>query len=154
MQTQPQPTEHSIINSSDEIRLYGVLSHAVDDIWQEALPLIEKALHYSDGKYTTDHILKFLKSRDMQLWVVFNNAGMKGIIVTQIVNYPTEKRLCIVLLAGISFKSWMHSCWYLIKEWAKNEGCVSCEIFGRPGWEKVIKKLGFEKIHTVLKTSL
>lgn len=154
MQTQPQSTAHSAISSSDDdFRLYGVLANAIDLIWSEASPIIEQALAHADSKYSLEDVYGFIQSRDMQLWAIYNNKGLQGITVTQIICYPQEKRLLIVFLAGIDFDKWINL-WFPMRDWAKEEGCTACEIFGRPGWERRLKEIGFEKIHTVLKVEI
>lgn len=130
-------------------QLFGVLSSHIDDIWGSVKGLVSAGLEYSDGKYTVEDVYKSLKSRDMQLWVSFNEA-IEAIGITQINIYPNKKVCVIFLVAGSYMDNWLHFS-ESIKAWAKERGCQSLECYGRPGWEKV---LGWEKIHTVLRENI
>lgn len=136
--------------SDNDYKIYGILSQYIDVVWRNAKPFIQNALKYGDNKYTLDSVKKALISRDMQLWLIYLNANIKGIVVTEIIQYPNKKYLTIVLLSGVEFDAWAYH-WSTIKEWAIGEGCEAVQVFGRPGWERKLKTLGFEKIHTVLR---
>jgi hypothetical protein len=141
------------IHSSDKCRLYGILFDKIEGLWHEVLPFLERALAYSDGKFKADDVKKMLIERDMQLWLIYNNTGLKGICITQIIEYPQSKRLGIPFIAGTDFKEWK-SGWYVIREWALEHGCDSVETQGRDGWERELKPFGFKKIHTALRLLL
>jgi uncharacterized protein (DUF2126 family) len=136
------------------IRMYGVLSESVDQVWSEVKPLLEEAIKRSaDGKYEADDIYTAVKARDMQLWVAFDDKGLCAIEITQIVKYPRKKVLMLFFTAGRQAENWLH----LIDElglFAKEHGCTAIEGYGRPGWEKLSAPLGFKKIHTIFKLPL
>lgn len=134
--------------------MYGVLSTHIDSIWPDVASLLERAIIYSDGKYQIDDVYQFLKDRAMQLWVAFNNEGLlKACCISQIVSYPRKKVLILIFVAGIDSTEWIHFA-DVLKEFAMDKQCQSIEFYGRPGWEKLTKQLGFKKIHTVFKFDL
>jgi hypothetical protein len=135
------------------IAISGVRHNQVHLIWKEVEPFIAKALKHADDKYNLRYVKLSLFKRDMQLWVLEKGKEIVGCVVTQICIYPNSKRLLIFALAGEGFDNWQHH-FATIKAWAKEEGCESCEIYGRPGWERKLNTMGFEKISTVLKVKL
>lgn len=138
----------------DKCFLYGVQTDQVDQIWRFVIPLLEKAFDFADGKYSIDTIYQEIKKQTMQLWVIFDKQyHLKAICITQIIFYPTEKRLAILFMAGFDMEKWLDLIDGLFG-FAKQHDCKSIEVYGRPGWEKALKKYGFEKIHTVMRVKL
>lgn len=134
-----------------KLQLFGVPSSDIDLYWVHAEPLLAKTLEYCDGRYETIDIYKFLKDRDMQLWVSYNDDKKMAVAcVTEIIQYPRKKVMNIVFLAGIESETWLHCCENL-KAFALSHGCQSVYGYGRKGWEKVSKPLGFKPIHTIYK---
>lgn len=133
--------------------LHGIPADDIDWIWPRVAPILERAINVSDGKYTLDQVHDYLNTRDMQLWVVEKTGRMLCVCVTQIINFPNKKVLLILFCAGEGMFEWVR----LIKPilaWGKNEGCASAEIYGRPGWEKVLPDFGFKKLSCVYDAAL
>jgi hypothetical protein len=151
MQTTHKQTELTATYLSDN-ELVGIRHNQAHLIWNEVEPILQRALEYSDNKYSLEHIKKCVEERDMQLWVTFNNSQVATAGISQIVNYPCEKRMVILFLSGNSENLYNH--WKTMSTWGKANGCTSCEIYGRPGWERKLESIGFKKIHTVLKVNL
>lgn len=129
--------------------VHGILYSDIDVVWDECVPHLNRALQYADGKYTLDSLKKSMESRNMQLWVYIKDS-IKACMVTQIVNYP-GKRVCLILFIGGSHMSEWISFEPFIEQWARENKSDSIEIYGRPGWAKV---LGWEQIHVVLRKNL
>lgn len=138
---------------SDDIHISGVRHNQIHLVWDDVKPMLEKALKHADNKYDLRYIKLSLNVRDMQLWVLNKDKKTVGCVVTQICTYPLSKRLLIFALAGQGFDNWKHH-FKTIKAWARENGCESCEIYGRPGWERKLKPMGFKKISTILKINL
>lgn len=141
------------MEKQDDQKLFGIVSYEVDTYWEEVSPLIERALLYSDGKYKLDDILKGIKSRDLQLWAIARSKKITTVMVTKIICYPQKKSLLMMLYSGDSTKD-TSKFLPMIYGWAKYQGCEEVEMFGRPGWEKLLKSENFEKTFTVLRTKL
>lgn len=140
-------TEPSFIQSPG--RLYGVAPEAVEEVWEQVSPILVKSLQYADGKYSLESIKRALLRRDMQLWMYVRD-GIKACGVTQVLKYP-EKKVCVVMFAaGEALSEWINFD-SLIEEWARDNQCDAIEIYGRPGWERV---LGWERIHVVIRKNL
>jgi hypothetical protein len=82
-------------------------------------------------------------ARKMQMWVVGADPhDIKGVIITQIIDYP-ERRACrYVLVAGWDAAEWIEYD-QVISVWAKEAGAEMMEAVGRPGWLRMMKKLGW-----------
>ena len=126
------------------------------DYWDGVNPLIESALKHSQGEFNHVDILQYLISQTMHLWVAVDN-GIQGMAITQIVIYPRQRSLQVVLLAGHdAFGKWFEDMLKTIEVWAKCSGCVRVQENGRAGWEKAEErlKLGYKKIYTTMSKEL
>ena len=139
----------------NNIRLYGVIADTPEfnQIWDLAKPYIEKAIFYSDGKYSIDSVLSSLLARDMQLWGAFDDKGLCVACVTSIVKFPLKRVFFLLFIGGRDSVNWLHLIERL-KCFAKEHQCDHMEGYGRPGWEKLSKPLGFKKVHTIFKFNL
>ncbi len=138
----------------DSPYIKGVLSNAIEQVWDDVKPMLLQALVYADTKYNADDILSALIKGHMQLWLVFDNNGDTcAFCITRIINYPQEKRAAILFTSGHDVMKWVHFN-EVICAWAASNGCSTLEVYGRPGWEKLLAPFGYEKIHTVLKVTL
>lgn len=134
---------------SEKLTLFPVPSSRMSEVWPLAKNLIRDALEYADNKFALEDIFFHLRHMDMQLWLVIDELdAIKGAIVTQIIQYPNKKVLLIMLISGVKFDDWSHFLSDFIA-FAKDHNCQSLEGYGRAGWEKKIKHLGFKKIHTI-----
>ena len=135
------------------LEMEGILSHEIDSVWEKVSPMLNKALRYSFGKYTTESIREFLKGEQMQLWVGIDYYEIRAFTITQIVNYPGKKILIIMFAGGSDLSGWL-SYIEILKRFAKKKGCDGIEIYGRNGWVKKLKPFGYVHIHNVYRQEL
>lgn len=141
------------ILSLPNFRVYQVVPESLHYIWDEVVPFLNQALEYGQGKFLADDIYHFISDGIMQLWIVFDNYQLRAVGVTEIIPYPRKKSLLICFVSGIKAKQWLslvdHLCMY-----AKDHGCDMIETYTRKGFEKLLGKFGFQKVHSVLKFDL
>ena len=136
-------------SANSEVRIYGVLSNALDEVWHEVVPFLENAIEYSDGKFSLRDTRENLEKTLAQLWVGYDSEGLCVTFVTEIIEYPQKRVLLIKFLGGRRFDTWVHRIDFL-REFAYEKGCTAIELYGRPGWEKVLKKFSYQKMYSVL----
>lgn len=147
MQTTPRLIERS--NTSSLVELVGIQSRNIESVWPSVSSFIDRAIQHCDGKYTKENVKQSLLNRDMQLWLAMSE-HIEAVLVTEIISYPAKKVCTFVFLAGEDFQRWS-GLLHQIEQWAKSQGCESIELFGRPGWQKV---LDWERIHIVLRKKI
>ena len=116
----------------------------VDTCWNKIEPFIEKAAEYTYGRYSIDNLHDMVKEGEHQLWVAYDNGKFKGTVLTNIMNYPQRKVLCMGFCGGEDLKEWKDPMLSLLKRFAKDMGCDSIEAFGRLGWAKIFKDDGYQ----------
>ena len=136
-----------------EHAIVGLRADQIEPVWHKIRPLIADAVTHSDGKYEVLDILSALLARDMQAWAITKGDEIVAIVITEIINYPRKKECRVLAVDGEGAKEWVH----LVSEieaWAKANGCQSIEPIARPGWEKLMKPLGYKRTHIILSKEL
>ena len=85
-----------------------------------------------------------VRDGDHQLWVAYDGDSFKGTVLTNIMNYPQRRVLCMGFCGGEELKEWKDPMLALLRRFAKDMGCDSIEAFGRPGWANVFKEDGYQ----------
>lgn len=138
----------------DGLSVHGIFSYNIDDVWQQVAPFLNEAISYSDGKFTLRKLHDLLVAKHMQLWVAVTKKNIiKACAVTEIVDYPAKRVLFIVFAAGIEMHEWIKNI-EVLQNFAAYHDCEAVEIYGRPGWEKVLKDYGYIKTHSVYRLQL
>lgn len=128
--------------------MIGVPAEKLEPIWPVVEPLLEKALEGNCGEVTTFDVYQGIKSRDLQLWVIYDGS-VQAAVITEIINYPRKKTCRALQVAGSNMDEWMHLI-QVIEDWAKEQGARSMELIGRKGWERYMKQYGFSFEHVTL----
>lgn len=132
-----------------DMHICAVSSKNAPHLWDIIDDMILDALDYANGKFTIDDIHEAILNRDMQLWVIIDGEDIvHAVVVTQVIHYPSKKVMLFVLVSGVKFDNWKHLLPHF-ELFAKDHDCTAIEFYGRTGWEKKTRELGFKKIHTV-----
>lgn len=111
-------------------------------MWPLVDHFMDKAAEYTYGRYTAEDIKESILNYDHHLWVAFNDAGIKGVVVTSFVQYPQMRCLAMQFTAGDDLKDWKAPMLDLLQKWAFDNNCDKIESSGRPGWPRVFKDDG------------
>ena len=127
--------------SSDNIDIYrGVLNEYI-------VPAID------DKEYTLCDVIKELKEQYMQLWIAVNiDNDIIAALTTKIDNYPQGKTCTLVHMGG-NWDNDLINCFDILEAWAKQQGANRLLIYGRVGWERVLKER-FNKKGIILEAEL
>lgn len=81
--------------------------------------------------------------RSAQLWLIADQDQVVGCGITEI--YPTNKGMtCAVpVLAAASFEDAVTPLFGTIEQWAREQGCVRLQGYGRMGWVRALKPHGW-----------
>jgi len=138
------------------MRLIRIESNLIEAIWKYVEDLLEKPVELNLGEFTLEDIKDRLLKNDMQLWIAASTSEkIVAAGVSEIVTYPREKRVRIVLIGARENRldEWIDTCFEPDSPfflWCKNIGAKRVESTGRDGWTKVLRDYGFKKYYTVL----
>ena len=133
--------------------LYGIPAHLVDEVWDEVRPWIAAACKTSRGKFDENDIRIGCLEREDQLWIWRTETAF-AVGITRIVNYPKKSVCSLRIVTGRNMKEWYLPCLETIEKWAKANGCHAMEFQARPGWERMIRPLGYDKTHLYLEREI
>ena len=134
-------------SAGDATELVPVPSLMVPAVWPEVESLVNRALAHGGGRYAPEDFIAALRRRDMQLWTVREGGLLIGLAITELRNYPRQRRCRYLLLAGDGFDRWQHLQLH-IENWARVNGCTAMEMCGRRGWERKLR--GWRATHVEL----
>lgn len=121
------------------MRICAIPPGAVDAVWPDALPYLARALADDLGHFTADDVKALLQARRQQLWLLEDGGKCTGAVVTEVAIWPRCKVARIVLAAADDgYRNEWLPLRPVIEDWARAEGCTVMEVYGRPGWERVL----------------
>ena len=119
--------------------LYTVLPEQVDELW----PAIVTEIKRTDDDVTDSEDIKALvKKGTWQLWIYTEDSVIQLVATTSFIYYGDKKMCRIETIAGRGREEYTR-CLKDIEEWAKLNACIGMDIFGRKGWEKVLKPFDY-----------
>ena len=116
----------------------------IDTCWDKVEPYLERAAHYTYGRYTVDDIKECITQYDHQLWVAFEDKEIKGAVVTTFTFYPKRKNLVMVFCGGVELKTWKAPMLETLQRFARDTDCDGIEATARRGWAKIFKDDGYK----------
>lgn len=131
--------------------LTGVRSDRIEALWPRVLPFVDRALGHAGGRYAAEDVLSALLKAQMQLWIAVGGDRIEAVLVTEIVDYPRQRRCNLFLGAGNALEACLAHL-PAIEAWARAQGCDAIEAGGRPGWERVLP--GFRRTQVMLEKEL
>ena len=111
--------------------------------WERCRPWIAAALPYAGGTHAIEDVEDELVRGRLALL-----AGQRSAMLCEVRNYPRLRALHIFLAGGdlAELKSFNP----MMDDAARTLGCSRISIAGRPGWERALRDLGYQKNWTVL----
>lgn len=87
----------------------GVPAHAVDKVWEEAKPLLD--LVDLKGRMTSEDLYRLTKAGSMLLWLIepLGSGKPMAAALTELVNYPSMRIVCVVALGGRDMSLWIEA---------------------------------------------
>lgn len=127
-----------------------VPKQALNQAWLDIIHLVRKFIPHAHGRATELSIYQELVKNICQLWVAFDeNDGNKPVafVVTRINEWPARKMLTYEYIGAEDnmLGSWFDDMSQLTERYAKELGLDGVESVGRPGWEKILKKMGWQR---------
>lgn len=115
---------------------------------------LEEAAAGSNGKFLAGDISRFLLKGEWRIWTARDQGRLKAILITRFMHYPRLKCCELLAAVGVDREENMLPFMADIEAWAKSSGCQLLQPIARPGWERVLKPLGFVKSHVMLEKKI
>ena len=123
----------------------------IDKVWPLVKDKVQSALERNHkGKTLMDnqHVKEMCKQGVKQLWVTVDKEdNFKGVCISEIARYPNYNVGVVNIATGNDLPQWIDKI-NVFEKWAfENCGCKKIEVYGRPGWKKMLEPLGFQFNH-------
>ena len=119
--------------------------------WGSIEPHLERVLSRIDSGNSLDDVVTKLQRSQLQLW---NIANWQAIAITQVTILPRHKTITIVYVSGDYVDEWLPYLAETMHEFAIFEGAKYVEFYGRRGWQKRAKELGYDEAFTVMRQTV
>ncbi len=129
------PPEHYMVR--------GIPATMVFRFWPFAAPFVKRALDRTAGEYTANDMYSFLLDGLAQLWLVYDGKRVVGAAITEIANYPKQRRLRILAIAGANLPRWNATIDETLSQWALTKQCTAIEAYVRRGLVVGLRPLGY-----------
>lgn len=129
-----------------EYKITLVPDNHVMGAWELAEPFIAKAIPHTHGRYELEDVLDALLHYNHDLWLVFNEEGIQGALVTAIKQYPRKRYLDLAFIGGENGHSWKDQMLDILQRWAYDNSCDGIEASARLGWQKIFKDDGYRPL--------
>ena len=121
------------------------------DVWRDVERLIKLSNAHSMGESDHYDTLADLVRGQKQLWIVYDDDQYtKAVATTEINQWPKARKLRIVHLAGEDMDQWFDELINTLEYFARQNVCTHIEAYGRRGWVKQSKHLGFKESYTIV----
>lgn len=99
----------------------------------------------SQGRSSTDDIVRFLLTGRMQLWLVHDTDRVYGVVITEVTQYPQCTLLTVQYCSMETgtleiIDETLHS---TMERFAQDNHCAGIEYIGRSGWRLNARKHGY-----------
>jgi len=120
--------------------------------WNAIKPFLEQAMSHSQNESSITDYMKKILTLTAQCWVIQDGEKIVGVGLTQILSYAQHKTLHIMVLACHDLEKYT-SLFGSVESFAKAQGCIAIEQWGRKGWAKALPKYvpGFEEAYVVMR---
>lgn len=122
--------------------------------WPRAAPWILQAIGESDSWEGVEQIRRDLLMGTAQLWLVMEpHEKIKLALITETLLFEGQPTCVLRWAGGEGVKELTFDIGF-IESWARSRGITSMKIWGRRGWERLFKPLGYTHEYSVLQKTL
>ena len=133
-----------------------VPTNKVTKVWDRIEPLVDKVIPYTYGRMLTVDVLHSLITNQYHLWIIYKDdkdkwdGEVEAIAITEFMKYPRRTVLLINFISGDKLDDWVKELDKVLIKFSKESGCDFLEACGRTGWERKVKKIGWQKKFTIV----
>ncbi len=125
----------------DTVTFTGIPADRVDDFWEQAEPLLWRAIILTGGDETLLSVKNDLRDGRRGLLAAFSVLSMDRMLMavtTRLVPSGSGRVKCLIgHIGGDDMEKWLGFL-PMIESYAREQGCVGMKIVGRKGWLRVL----------------
>lgn len=119
---------------------------------EQAREWIERGIQVADIGGTFDGIRERVAGGEYRVAMIRCGSELAGVLVLEMLDTgtPPRKTLSVVVAGGERMSEWLYPMNRALREIARAHKCERVVIAGRPGWERALRRLGWEKVGVIL----
>lgn len=141
-------------DSVDMLEMSAVPPAAIEYVWTDVEPMLQKAVSASGGRYNTVSVLDALFKGEIGLWVILDGREIIAAATTRICQYPKGRALAIDWMGGTRMKEWLPLVQETFVRYARENGCNELQGYGRRAWGRVLRTHGWKPDYVAYKMDL
>lgn len=119
--------------------------------WHEVKPYIDRAVEHGIGETSSMDMFKGAMNGVYECWEAIDELGYTmSFGMVRVNQFEEHSQLQIVTAAGEGWDEYGPEALEYAEEYAKHIGCKYVTVWGRPGWTKKMKPLGYSHTYTVM----
>lgn len=126
----------------------------LDRFWPNLQGALEGCPEIWEATETIESLRFKLLTGNLQAWAVGSGGTAEMVAFTQVVQHAKGATLQILWAAKSGTSTPLLACLTkleaVLERFADSQGCETVQIFGRPGWERILRRFGCEFEQIVL----
>ena len=118
--------------------------------WAEIKPYVDKALEHAIDEHTAHDWFLAVMRGDAEVWEAIVGDKTMSFGIVKVNHFPQHSQLQMVTAAGEGWDEYGPEALEYAEFVAEQIGCKRVTVWGRPGWQKKMKSLGYEHAYTVM----
>lgn len=133
-------------------KVVTVPEEEIRNIWGTVAPMLARAIPYSGGRMTMRALFERCTSRQSLLWIAYDDVEKvpRAAFVTRVAAYPGRSVLVIDCAGGRDMAKWLRVASDTFRRFARAANLRGVELYGRPGWCRILAALGWRSAFTVV----
>lgn len=120
-------------------------TEGVDVFWPKVKHLLAPAVAHTNGRMDMPALLERLYDARYVLWVVYDeDAVIRAAFASRIADYPCRRMLAVEFAGGTGMHHWVELVQYTFRSFARDMGLDGVEMYGRPGWVRMLSRYGWK----------
>lgn len=135
------------------MKIVAIGKDDVQVIWPVVAPMLAPAVRLSRGRITTKSVLEWLVDGRYLLWIAhLDDRTPVAAFVTREARYPGKSMLTIDLCGGNNLEGWLDEADRVFRAHSRQSGLSGVELYGRPGWARALRRLGWQQSAVLVET--
>lgn len=128
-------------------KLALVPTEEVPKLWPTVAPMLARAVGYAEGRTDMRAIYQAVQESRQMLWVAYDDTDkiIAAAFVAHKAQYSKSAALVIDCVGGTRMRDWLQIASSTFRQCARDMGLVGLEMYGRPGWSRVLKSCGWQQ---------
>jgi hypothetical protein len=133
------------------IEIAAIKPSLIPLVWDVVTPYLVAPIGHSNGELSLDNMYERMIKGELLLLTIAENKNIMAVVTLEKREFATGKNILNVTTAGGSDAHlWIEQLDEVLNNLAKDYDCQEIYIVGRDGWVRLLKDIGYGKIHTVV----